>query len=95
VPESLQTFIWLFGVGIIVMLLGIVGYFVVRLISGMDSFKVEVTGALGELRETMTAIRNDLGEDLNDLHARVKVIEEAGCIGHRSRRKEDTECSRL
>lgn len=92
-PESLQTFIWLFGVGIIVMLLGIVGYFVVRLISGMDSFKVEVTGALGELRDTMTAIRTDLGEDLNDLHARVKVIEEAGCIAHRNRRKEDESCS--
>lgn len=87
-PETLQTFIWTFGVAFIVLLLGIVGYFVVRLIAGMDSFKVEVTGALGELRDTMTAIRTNMGRDMNDLHTRVKVIEEAGCIAHR--RREDT-----
>ena len=92
-PESLQTFIWLFGVGLIVVLLGIVGYFVIRLISGMDSFKADVTEALGELRDTMNAIHGSLGRDLSDLHARVKVIEEAGCIAHRTRRKEDQSCS--
>jgi hypothetical protein len=91
-PESLQTFIWLFGIGVIGVLLTLVGFFVVRLINGMDSFKTEVTAALTELSRTMTAIRVDLGDDLADVRAKVKVIEEAGCIGHRTRRKEDTTC---
>lgn len=93
-PESLQTFIWIFGVAFIGILLAIVAFFVVRLIQGMDAFKIEVTAAIGGLNQTMTTIKNDLGKDLSDLHARVKVIEEAGCIGHRSRRKEDV-CSNL
>jgi hypothetical protein len=41
----------------------------------------------------MTTIKDDLGKDLSNLHARVKVIEEAGCIAHRNRRTEDKSCS--
>lgn len=88
-PESLQNFIWMFGVGMIAVLLSIVAFFVVRLIQGMDTFKIEVTTAISGLNSTMTTIKNDLGKDLSDLHARVKVIEEAGCIAHRNRRKDD------
>lgn len=82
-PETLQTFIWLFGVGLIAVLLGIVGFFVVRLINGMDTFKVEVTAAISELSRTMAAIRIDLGEDLTDAKARIKMLEEFGCTQRR------------
>jgi hypothetical protein len=88
-PESLQTFIWIFGVGFICTLLAIVAFFLVRLIKGADNFKVEVTASLKELSSTMMAIREKLGEDLNDLHVRVKVIEEAGCVAHRKQIKEE------
>lgn len=87
-PESLQTFIWIFGVAIIGVLLAMVGFFFVRLISGLDNFKSEMTAAIRELGDAMHTIHVDLGGKFSDLNARVGVIEEAGCIIHR-RRKDD------
>jgi 5-bromo-4-chloroindolyl phosphate hydrolysis protein len=86
-PETIAMLVWIVGGAVIVMLLSIVAFFIHRLISGIDDFKKDVTGALQGLTNSVSNIREDLAEQVGGLNTRVTVLEEAGCEPCRERLK--------
>lgn len=86
-PEDLAAFIWIVGGAVIVVLLGVVAFFIVRLINGVDDFKKDVTAGLKALVDSVGEIREDVNGKVGELRTRVTVLEEAGCEPCRERLK--------
>lgn len=86
-PETIAMLIWVVGGAIIALLLGIVAFFIVRLINGVDDFKKDVTTALQALVNSVGEIREDVNGQVGELRTRVTVLEEAGCEPCRERLK--------
>jgi len=84
-PENIASLVWVVGGGVLVLVIAALAWFIARLINGIDAFRVSITAAVKELSDTIHMIHNDLDGRISDVHTRVKVIEEAGCVAHRSK----------
>lgn len=78
-PETIAMLVWIVGGAVIIGLLGIVAFFIVRLINGLDLFKTEVTSGLQNLNKSLTFVHDELKGQIGSLNLRVAVVEEAGC----------------
>lgn len=65
-------------------LVGVVAFFLARLINQNDNFQRGVIDELGKLNTTLTRIEIDLREQIGDCETRLSVLEEAGCKRHRA-----------
>lgn len=86
-PETIAMLVWVVGGAVITVLLGVVAFFIVRLINGVDDFKKDVTAGLQSLVDSVGEIRTDLNGQVGELRTRVTVLEEAGCEPCRERLK--------
>lgn len=60
-------------------LVGLVAFFLARLIEQNDTFQRGVVEQLGELNKTLNRIELDLRDKIGECEKRVSVLEEAGC----------------
>lgn len=75
-PQDIATVIWVLGGGFIAVLLAIIAWFMVRLVTNMDTFKSDIVASVTELTNSLHAVHTDH-------ESRLAVIETAGCGRHR------------
>lgn len=80
-PQDIGAVIWVVGGGFIAILLGVIAWFMVRLVNGMDAFKDDILSSVGKLSDSLHGMHVDH-------ESRLAVIETAGCGKHREARND-------